>query len=180
VKYCHNCGFKLTLGSEKFCPECGEELGQSATSGKYDNKKSSIGITDTKGELFGVGVSGTGHIIGKEVGYTVQGNVYHLHFGDNVSKEIITGTIQEIKNVPTQIDQSILSNPVIDRDKLEEIEKIQQQINSILEEVNKTEEREGTSIKEIKAENIQISKNDLSIRDYLLRGNEHLYTMTKL
>ena len=38
-------------------------------------------------------------------GYT-DGNVIHLHFSDNMSKEAVTDIFQKIMTVPTQIDQS--------------------------------------------------------------------------
>ena len=44
-----------------------------------------------------------------------------------------------------------------------------------MEEVNKIEKKEGTQIQEIRAENIQISKDELSLKELLLKGNEHLY-----
>ena len=78
MKYCHNCGYKLTLGSDKFCPDCGQNLTQQTSD--YDNK---VSITDTKGDVYGVGSSGTGNISGKEVGYTVQGNVINFQITAN-------------------------------------------------------------------------------------------------
>ena len=69
MKYCHSCGCKLSSDTEKFCPECGQNLTQEKT------EANGIDITDTKGDVIGVGIKGTGHIIGKEIGYTVQGNV---------------------------------------------------------------------------------------------------------
>jgi hypothetical protein len=63
----------LTLGIEKYCPFCGTNLLQQKEGEPLVGRDThSIGITDTKGDAFGAGVSGTGHIIGKEVGYTVR------------------------------------------------------------------------------------------------------------
>jgi tetratricopeptide (TPR) repeat protein len=59
--------------------------------------------------------------------------------------------------------------------KLEESINAQQQIKSISKVVDKIEEKEGTKIEEIRAENIQISRNELSLKKYNLKGNEHLY-----
>ena len=90
MKYCPECGHRLDRGTEKFCPECGEELGQAATSGRYDSKKSSIGITDTKGDVLGVGVGGTGNIIAKEVS-SIQGNTIYLINPSKEAVEVLVG-----------------------------------------------------------------------------------------
>jgi hypothetical protein len=63
------------------------------------------------GDAFGAGVSGTGHIIGKEVGYTVQGNIIHLNIGGNISREVMDN-LQKIITVTTQIDQTVLTKDI--------------------------------------------------------------------
>lgn len=55
MKFCHECGYKLTLGTEKHCPECGVKL-QNEVKEKNENKIDSIGITETKGDVFGTGL----------------------------------------------------------------------------------------------------------------------------
>jgi hypothetical protein len=126
-----------------------------------------VGVSHVGGDVVGVRVGDSGNIIGKTIqmsGYTQIGGIVNLHLSDG---EIIT--------VPTQIDQSNLSKSSrYIKDRLAELENIQRQIKSILEEVSKIEKIEGTQILEIKAENIQISKNELSIKE-LLKGNEYLY-----
>ena len=51
MKYCPECGYPLDKGTEKFCSECGEKLGQKVVAGteRDDNKTGSIGIHDTSG-----------------------------------------------------------------------------------------------------------------------------------
>jgi hypothetical protein len=58
VKFYPECGSRLASGTEKYCPECGIKL-QAGSSGKDDNA-SSIGITNTKGDIFGAGFTGSG------------------------------------------------------------------------------------------------------------------------
>ena len=70
MKYCHNCGYKLTSGTEKFCPNCRQNLTQLIS--EYDKK---VSIHDTGRDVIGTNVSGSGNFIGREIGYTVQGNV---------------------------------------------------------------------------------------------------------
>jgi hypothetical protein len=69
VKFCPECGYRLASGTEKYRPECGIKL-QAGSSGKDDNA-SSTGITNTKGDVFGAGFTGSGNITGKEIGYTL-------------------------------------------------------------------------------------------------------------
>jgi tetratricopeptide (TPR) repeat protein len=180
--YCHQCGKPLTIGIEKYCPYCGAILLQQKEGQPLDERDThSIGITDTKGDVFGTGVSGTGHIIGKEIGYIVQGNVIHLNIGSNISREIIDN-LQKMITAPTQIDQAVLTKEITStakeedtKNKIEETNSAQQQIKSVLEQVDKIEKKEGTKIEEIRTETIQISRTELLLKKYLLKGNEHSY-----
>jgi hypothetical protein len=52
------------FGYRKYCPECGIKL-QAGSSGKDDDARS-IGITNTKGDVFGAGFSGNENVIGKD------------------------------------------------------------------------------------------------------------------
>ena len=174
MKYCHTCGCKLSSGIEKFCPECGQNLIQK------EEEVNGIGITDTKGDVIGVGIKGTGHFIGKEIDYTVKGNVINLNIsGSNISKEVID-SLQKIMNTPTQIDQkSLTQNIEYDKDnknKLYEINNTQKQITSLLQEVDNIGKKEGTQpIEVIRSENIQISRKELLLKEHILKGNEYYY-----
>jgi zinc-ribbon domain len=75
MKYCSNCGQQLSIETEKFCPNCGHNLkdGETREGGMEDNRRnpsSSIRIENTGGDVTGVGVSGTGNIVGKNIKYT--------------------------------------------------------------------------------------------------------------
>jgi tetratricopeptide (TPR) repeat protein len=173
VKYCHSCGCKLSSDTEKFCPECGQNLTQEKT------EANGIDITDTKGDVIGVGIKGTGHFIGKEIGYTVQGNVIQLNISSNISKEVID-SLQKIINMPTQIDQkSLTQNIEYDKDnknKLYEINNTQKQITSLLQEVDNIGKKEGTQpIEVIRSEGIQISRKELLLKEHIIKGNEYYY-----
>jgi tetratricopeptide (TPR) repeat protein len=178
VKYCPECGHQLDRGTEKFCPECGEELGQAATSGRYDKKKSSIGITDTKGDVFGAGVGGTGHFIGKELAYTVQGNMINLQISGGVSNEVLQ-TLQKMISIPTQLDPTISPGREHDnkeiKEKQEAVVEAKQQIGHVLEDINKVSKKEGKEIQEIKAGDLQISTKELLLKEIMLKGDEHWY-----
>jgi tetratricopeptide (TPR) repeat protein len=44
-----------------------------------------------------------------------------------------------------------------------------------LEEINRIEKEKGTEFKEFKVGEVQISKNELSLEEFILKGNEHYY-----
>ena len=55
-------------------------------------EKKYIGISDVKGDLIGTDVHGSGNFIGKEIHYTVKGNVFHI---TSLSEE----SIQHLKKI---------------------------------------------------------------------------------
>jgi hypothetical protein len=57
VQYCHECGYKLSLGTEKFCPKCGKYIIQ-----RKKEEANGISISATKGDVIGTGVKGILHI----------------------------------------------------------------------------------------------------------------------
>jgi tetratricopeptide (TPR) repeat protein len=175
VKYCYNCAQQLTLGTENFCPKCGIDLKQQRAGEKDSNY--SIGITDTKGDILGAGFSGSGNIIGKEVAYTVQGNIlnFNISGGSSISKEFIE-QLQKMVAVPTQLESQTSPSQSTTEDnmiRLEETNTTKQQISNILNEVNKIDNEKGTQIQEVKAGDLQISRNQLLLKEYVLKGNEH-------
>jgi rRNA maturation endonuclease Nob1 len=67
MKYCPECGSQLAIENAKFCPECGNDLlKKDRTNDDYSQGKSTH-IENTKGDLIGVNVSGSDHIIGKNM-----------------------------------------------------------------------------------------------------------------
>jgi hypothetical protein len=69
MKFCSECGKELTLGTEKFCSSCGQDMkkGEDRVLAETNRKNSSINIDHAGGDVFGVGVSGSGNVIGKNV-----------------------------------------------------------------------------------------------------------------
>ena len=57
MRSCHRCGYQLTLGVEKFCPNCGSDLQQktAAIGGRMTNNNESIGIQRTGGDVLVLG-----------------------------------------------------------------------------------------------------------------------------
>lgn len=68
MKFCSECGQELTTGKEKFCPTCGLDLIKTRPKeAEMNNNKNTIKINGTKGDVIGVGVSGSGNVIGKNI-----------------------------------------------------------------------------------------------------------------
>ena len=68
MRFCSECGQELISGTEKFCPSCGRDLKKAGDEELIESDgKNSINIDHAAGDVIGVGVSGSGHIIGKNV-----------------------------------------------------------------------------------------------------------------
>ena len=173
MKFCYHCGVKLSAGKEIFCPECGTKLEQT----EIEDKKTgpSIDIKDTKGDVIGVGSSGSGNISGKVVDYTVNGNVINLNV-NNMSSEVVKN-LKEILSVQTQLPAADSTKEDYKKDvtKFEELKDTQQKITNVLDEVKQIEKKEGTQIRKIKAGDLQISTDDLFVKNALAKGTELYY-----
>jgi len=173
VNFCFNCGTKLSIGTEKFCPECGNKLEQMEAEDKDSHP--SIDIKHTGGDVIGTGLTGSGNISGKKVGYTVNGNVINLHV-NNMSSEVMED-LRNILSVQTQLPANDTTKGDYKKDitKLAQLQVTQQGITNVLDDVKKIEKKEGTKIETIKAGDLEISKNDLLLKEYLLKGNGHYF-----
>jgi tetratricopeptide (TPR) repeat protein len=160
VYYCPDCGSTLT-GTEKYCPECGQDISQQKRA-KQENNNNPVNTSDIKeGDV----------ISGKEVGYTVQGNVINLHFSGGTSKETIAA-LQKIIATPTRIDDTTIENREDIKTNMEESER---HIQSVLDEITSIQEKEGKHIDEIKAGGLHISTNELSLKDIAVKGYKYWY-----
>jgi tetratricopeptide (TPR) repeat protein len=172
MTFCHYCGHKLSLGTERFCPQCGTNLQAVIT---HTKSGTSTNIGNTSGDLIGAGVSGSGNIIGKEISYTVQGNVYNII---NSSQEVQQG-FMKLNTISTQVDIPRYHDTINDVnknvEKIQELAATRQVANEFLEEIGRIEKEKGTEIKEIKVGDLQISRSELSLKEIILKGNEHYY-----
>jgi len=164
MKFCHNCGTKLTLGSEKFCPDCGTNLQQKRT--PIDINNQSIDVQRTTGDVMGAGISGSGNIIAKDI----EGNTYNNYF--------YGFSYEQIKNITTSstalISQTYQTSDNTARE-LNNVTQTKQQTAQVIEQINKIEKQEGREIQEIKVGEIQVSKNELLLKELILKGNEFYY-----
>jgi tetratricopeptide (TPR) repeat protein len=189
VRFCHQCGSRLTLGTEKYCPECGTDLisstaidsgGGSGSTETHGYSTTTTDITGTSGDVIGSTVSGMGNIIGKEVAYSVHGNVINLHV-QSVSAE----TLQQLENIvskPIQLETKSfrgeqmreINTELIDA-KINEAKVTKEETNQVLKDIDQISKEKGIHIEQIRVGAVQISRTELTLRDAILEGNEHFY-----
>ena len=107
-------------------------------------------ISGTSGDVIGSAISGTGNIIGKEVAYSVSGSVINLHVDS-----MTTQTLQEFKNIMTQSTK--------------------EETKQVLKDIDQIGKEKGISIEQIRVGAVQISRTELTSRDIVREGNEHIY-----
>ena len=188
MKFCHNCGYHLTLGTEKFCPECGINLKSDVAinnegSGSSTGSNSLTTVTNingTSGDVIGSAISGTGNIIGKEVAYSVQGSVINLQLS-SISAEIL----QELKNIVSkpvqletkdfQLEQTHKISPELTEAKANEAKVTKEETSQVLKDLDQIDKEKGIHIEQIRVGEVQVSRTELTLRDIILEGNEHFY-----
>src|SRR6188472_2767622 len=120
---------------------------------------SPVGIDNINGDAIGIGVSGIGNFVGKDIHYTVRGNVFNINSPSEDS-------IQELKKilvVPTEGSVG-KESAVKDANTLQDLRLIEKHIEQILNLLKITDSKIGTATKEVKAGEIQISRVDLLLK----------------
>src|SRR5690348_194625 len=167
--FCHNCGHKLILGIEKFCPDCGTDLQQNiAAIGGSMTNNNSIGIHHTGGDVFGTGISGSGNITAKDT----KGNIFYFN--------IVGTSPEQLKNIITSsttldASQSLSTENTTNVKNLKKVTETKLQTGQVLQEISRIEREQRKEIQEIKVGEVQISKNELSLKEIILKANEHYY-----
>jgi hypothetical protein len=125
MKFCPECGYHFTAETEKFCPSCGYDVSKGVVAAARD--RNSVNIENTKGDVFGVGVSGSGHTIGKNI-VVGSGTI-------NVSKteleKIPNEYAQALKKFSENINQQLKGKKIPE----EEVKSITNNMNELAKEV---------------------------------------------
>jgi hypothetical protein len=125
MKYCPECGYQFTTGNEKFCPSCGYNIDKGGGGGGRD--RDSVTINNTGGDVFGVGVSGSGNIIGKNV-VVGSGTI-------NVSKNQLERIPNEYANALKEFSESVNQQLKGKQIPEEEVKAINNNMNELAKEV---------------------------------------------
>jgi hypothetical protein len=127
MKYCPECGFQFTTGMEKFCSSCGYDVNKGVAAGLDSDKKTSVHIEKTAGDVFGVGVSSSGNIIGKNV---VVGSGT-INVSENQLQKIPDEYGRALKEFSENINQQLKGKQIPE----EEVKAINNNMNELAKEV---------------------------------------------
>ena len=161
------CGYNLQLGIEK---KISLMLGFNLHNGRSrKNDKNLYNIANTiKNRYFlCAGFKGNKNIIAKR---------YKRKYLSKINS-ISTNQLKSIISSSTTLDatSSFREYANTNIENLKEIMETKCQTSQVLDEINKIETEEGIQIQEIKVGDLQISKNEISLKEYLLKGNERYY-----
>jgi hypothetical protein len=125
MKFCPECGHQFTSGSEKFCPNCGYDINKEDG---LSRDRNSANIENTGGDVFGVGVSGSGNVIGKNI-VIGSGTI-------NVSEQLLTEVqnneyAQSLKAFSETINEQLKGRAIPE----EEVKSINKSIDELADEV---------------------------------------------
>jgi hypothetical protein len=126
LTFCSKCGQELTLGIEKFCPNCGQDLNKGGATADKIGK--SINIQGTGGDVIGVGVNGSGNIIGKNI---VVGSGTINVSQQELSKIPIPEYANALKEFSESINQQLQGKQIPE----EQVKEINSNLNELAKEV---------------------------------------------
>ena len=156
MKFCYNCGNTLSLGSERFCSSCGQDLNK----GSQNKPEGSTSISGNRGDVIGVGVSGSGNTIGKNI---VIGSGTINVKEQELMKIQIPEYAEALKNFTDSLNQQLKGKSIPET----EVEKINKGVEELAEEVKDVKEP-NQPIGEVKKSDIKsklfrIAKNVLKV-----------------
>jgi hypothetical protein len=124
MKFCPECGYQFTSGSEKFCPNCGYDINKG---GGLSRDRNSVNIENTGGDVFGVGISGSGHTVGKNI---VIGSGT-INVNETRLQKIPNEYAQALKEFSENINQQLKGQKIPE----EEVKAINNNMNELAKEV---------------------------------------------
>jgi soluble cytochrome b562 len=125
MKFCPECGYHFTSETEKFCPSCGYDINKGVVAAATD--RNFVNIEKTGGDVFGVGVSGSGHTIGKNI---VVGSGT-INVSETELQKIPNEYAQALKEFSENINQQLKGKQISE----EEVKSINNNMNELAKEV---------------------------------------------
>jgi hypothetical protein len=150
MKFCPECGHQFTAGNEKFCPICGYDINKG---GGISRDRNSVNIENTGGDIFGVGVSGSGHTIGKNI---VVGSGTISVSQQELEKNPASEYAKALKDFSENLNQQLKGREIPE----EEVKSIKNGLNELAKEVQDIKPmKDGVEAKQeidyVKESNIQ-------------------------
>src|SRR5919199_2308871 len=171
--FCSNCGSQLSLGTEKFCPNCGQELSKGGR--REEENREGINISGTHGDVMGVGVSGSGNIIGKNI-VVGSGTI-------SVSEQRLTQIqnneyAESLKQFSETINNQLKGRQIPE----EKVKSINQSINELAEEVKDLKPGKEQELDYVKQTNVEAKTASViqKVLDILPQAAETTATFTPL
>jgi len=144
MKFCPDCGNPFTTGTEKFCANCGYDVNKVTGVAKDRN---SINIEKTGGDVFGVGVSGSGNNIGKNI---VVGSGT-INVNETELQKIPTEYAQALKELSENINQQLKGRQIPEK----EVKEINNTMNELAKEVEDVEPEKHEEIDYVKQTQVE-------------------------
>ena len=129
-----------------------------------DTKRDEIHIGNVGSDVIGSAISGRGNIIGKEVAYSVSGNVVNLHI-----ESISTQTLQELTNIISQPLQADNSDVELDKARANEAKVNKEETNQVLKDIESNSQRERYSYRAYKSRRVSSFTDGINIERCHLR-----------
>src|SRR5215211_1650494 len=126
MKFCPECRYQFTTGTEKFCPNCGYDIDKGVVVAAARDGNS-VNIENTRGDVFGIGVSGSGHTIGKNI---VVGSGT-INVSETELQKIPNEYAQALKEFSENINEQLKGKQIPE----EEVKSINNNMNELAKEV---------------------------------------------
>ena len=130
--------------------------------------KESIHVKDIHGDAIGLGISGSGNFVGKEIHYTVNGNIFNIN-NPNAESVAELNKILEVPSGARYVDNNV---PLENVKTMGELKNLEKRMDEILKLVKVTDERLSSPTTEIKAAEISISRVDLLLKRAIVLSEE--------
>jgi hypothetical protein len=150
----------LTIGTQKLCPNCGRDLkrgGESTTTN--ENTRESIYIQGTGGDVFGVGVRGSGNVIGKNI--LVGSGIINVS-QQELEKIPVSEYANALKEFSESVDQQLSGRQIPE----EKVKDVNNSLNELAKEVQDIKPGEEQQIDYVKQTQIE-SKTATAIQKVL-------------
>ena len=177
MAFCSNCGSQLSLGTEKFCSQCGYDLnkGGRRESPQAGENTEGINISGTQGDVMGVGVSGSGNIIGKNI-VVGSGTINVSH--NELAKISIPEYAKALDDFSKSINKQLQGRQVPE----EKVKQINNDLDKLAKEVQDVKPGKEEDLDYVKQTNVEAKTASVIQRvlDVLPQAAETVATFTPL
>jgi tetratricopeptide (TPR) repeat protein len=177
MSFCHQCGYALKLDEETSCPSCGIDLKHSNDQNNSNETDYAISSESNENTNF-TPYSGTANFDDQLLDYTIIENTIIFDNTGDLSLKV-SDLFQRLSHNSNLLYQLMSNNFQHNEDKAQELRDFSNALakssQNMLDEVEKIEVECKTRILDIKIGHLQISRQDLELRNLALMGNQFFY-----